>query len=70
MKDYLAERDSGKVVEGSKRFKDVETVWSFTLIDGTWRVSNIEEASFSLEYAEEAASLPAIEGTVINRIRA
>lgn len=70
MKDYLAERDSGKVVEGSKRFKDVETVWSFTLIDGTWRVSNIEEASFSLEYAEKAASLPAIEGTVINRIRA
>ena len=58
------------MVEGSKRFKDVETVWSFTLIAGTWRVSNIEEASFSLEYAEETASLPAIEDTLIDKSRA
>lgn len=61
MKDYLAERESGKVVEGSKKYKEVETVWSFTRIDGVWRVSNIEEDSFSLEYAREALALPPLE---------
>ena len=64
MKDYLAERGTGKVVEGSKRYKDVETVWSFTMIEDKWRVSNIEEGSFSLDYAELARTLPQIEDTV------
>lgn len=69
MKDYLAERNTGKVVEGSKRYKDVETIWSFTMIEGKWRVSNIEESSFSLDYAEQARTLPQIEDTVLGNSR-
>ena len=61
MQDYLAERTSGNVVEGGKKYKDVENLWSFTLIDGQWRVSNIEDPSFSLDYAGLAKELPAIE---------
>jgi len=67
MKDYLAERDSGKVVEGSKRFKDVETVWSFTLVDGQWKVSNIEEDDMSLEYANLMRKMPNVEEKVIQK---
>ncbi|NIP99833.1 MAG: TIM44-like domain-containing protein [Nitrospinaceae bacterium] len=70
MQDYLARRDSGEVVEGSKKFKDVETVWSFTLIDGRWRVSNIEEDTFAMEYARMRSELPNIEETLLAKSRA
>ena len=70
MKDYLQERNSGKVVEGSKRFKEVETIWSFTLENGIWKVSNIDESSMSLEYAKMVKELPKIESTVISELRA
>jgi hypothetical protein len=69
MKDYLQERKSGKVVEGSKRFKEIETIWSFTLQNGIWKVSDIEEASMSLEYAKMVKELPKIESTVVSELR-
>lgn len=70
MKDYLAQRDGGKVVEGSKRFKEVETIWTFTLVDGCWKVSDIEEDSMSLVYANMVKELPPIESTVVSDLRA
>lgn len=70
MKDYLQERESGKAVEGSKRFKEVETVWTFTLEDGVWKVSDIEEGSMSLAYARLTRELPKIESTVVSELRA
>ncbi|MFC3194976.1 Tim44-like domain-containing protein [Marinicella sediminis] len=70
MQDYLQQRDSGKVVEGSRRYKDVETVWSFTMMDGQWKVSDIEEGSMSLSYAKLVKELPAIESTVVSDLRA
>lgn len=65
MKDYLQDRNTDKVVEGNKRYKDVETIWSFTLESGQWKVSDIEEGSMSLAYAKLAKELPGIESTVI-----
>jgi hypothetical protein len=64
MQDYLEERASGKVVEGSKSWKDVETLWTFTLLGGRWVVSAIEEGSLSLSYADLARQLPPIEATL------
>ncbi len=61
MQDYLSERTTGNIIEGSRKYKDIENVWSFTLIDGQWRVSNIEDSAFSLDYAGLARELPAIE---------
>ncbi|MYM63413.1 Tim44 domain-containing protein [Pseudomaricurvus sp. HS19] len=63
MQDYLQDRRTGKIVEGSKRYKDVETVWSFTLEDGQWKVAAIEESSMSLAYAKLVKELPDIETT-------
>ncbi|MDH5738351.1 MAG: Tim44-like domain-containing protein [Gammaproteobacteria bacterium] len=68
MQDYLQERESGKVVEGSKKYKEVETVWSFTMEDGVWKVSDIEEDSMSLSYAKLVRELPRIETTVPARV--
>lgn len=70
MKDYLQERNTGKLVEGSKRFKEVETVWSFTMENGAWKVSDIEEGSMSLAYAKLIKELPKIETTVVSDLTA
>ena len=70
MKDYLQDRKTEKVVEGSKRFKNVETIWSFTMEDGEWKVSDIEEGSMSLAYAKLTSELPEIESTVVSDLRA
>ena len=67
MQDYLAKRNTDEVVEGGKKFKDVETVWTFALVEGSWRVSNIEEAPLSLAYAKLTTDLPAIESTLAPR---
>ena len=64
MQDYLAGRDTGEVVEGDKKFKDVRTLWSFTYADGKWRVSNIEEDEHLSDYLESVYHLPAIEDTL------
>ena len=61
MKDYLERKSDGKVVEGSRKRKDVERVWSFTYEDGKWVVSNIDAGSNSLEYIEMMKSVPKIE---------
>lgn len=70
MQDYLKERNSDKIIEGSKKYKDVETVWSFTLEDGQWKVSDIEEGSMSLAYAKLTSELPDIKSTVVSDLRA
>lgn len=64
IKDYLAKRDSNIVVAGDKNYKDQETIWSFKLIDGLWRVSNVEEARYEFEYIFQVKNLPKIESTV------
>lgn len=67
MKDYLAKKYTGEVVEGSKMLKNVVTIWSFTMTGDKWRVSNIEEDTFSVEYAKLVSELPRIEDTIINK---
>lgn len=64
MKDYLQKRESGEVVEGDKKVKEVETIWSFTLQQGVWKVSDIEAGNMSLAYAKLVKELPPIETTL------
>lgn len=61
MKDYLERKSDGKLVEGSRKKKDVERVWSFTYEKGNWMVSNIDEGSSSLQYVEMMKTVPKIE---------
>jgi len=70
MKDYLEDRTTGKVIEGDKSYKDVETIWTLTLEDGIWKVSDIEEGDMSLAYAKMIKDLPKIETTVVSDLRA
>jgi hypothetical protein len=59
MEDYLAERETGKIVQGQKGFHDMETVWTFLAENNQWVVSNIEEDAMSLFYAKLKNQLPA-----------
>ncbi|MGR8935883.1 MAG: Tim44 domain-containing protein [Gammaproteobacteria bacterium] len=70
MNDYLQNRSTGKIEEGSKRYKEIETVWSFVLENGVWKVSDIEEDSMSLAYAKMVKELPKIEATVVSELKA
>ncbi len=65
MKDYRVQGDTDKVVEGDRKFKDHETIWSFTLVEGQWRVSNIEEARCEFDYIFQFKNVPRIEETVL-----
>jgi hypothetical protein len=70
MTDYLENRATGEVVEGSKNLKEVERVWTFTLQNGEWVVSDIEEGNMSTAIAKLAKDLPPIESTVAAKSRA
>ena len=60
--DYLARRSDGEVIEGNKKFKEVETIWTLTLESGTWKVSNIEPFDALANYLDLIASRPSLEG--------
>jgi hypothetical protein len=64
LQDYLMEKDSSKIVEGNKKYKNIEQIWSFTLQEGVWKVSNIEETASLGDYLKQAAFLPKIENTL------
>jgi len=65
MQDYLKNKTTGKIVEGRKRYKEVETIWTFKLINNEWKVSDIEEGSMSLTYARLVTELQPIEDTIV-----
>ncbi len=61
MTDYLERKSDGKLIEGSRKKKDVERIWSFTFENEKWVVSNIDEGSNSLAYIEMMKTVPKIE---------
>ncbi len=65
MSDYLIHEASGTIMEGSKKVKEVETIWTFTLENNQWKVSDIDEDSMSLSFARMARELPPIETTLL-----
>ena len=64
MQDFLARREGGEIVEGSKSFKQVASLWTFELADGRWRVSNIEDSALMSDYLDMLASQPRAEAAV------
>ncbi len=64
MNDYLENIQTGKVVEGSKKYKAVTTLWMFTLEAGEWKVSAIDEAATLMNFVKAVKDMPPIESTV------
>ena len=58
MEDYLARRDTGKIVEGAKGYADTTHLWTFLLQNGKWVVANIEEDSAAVDYVRLPLEVP------------
>ncbi len=50
IEDYMTKVEDSSVIEGMKGYKDVETVWTFQLVDGHWKVDNIEQSDMISQY--------------------
>lgn len=66
MNDYLQDKNSLEIFEGSKRFKVVKTIWTFKLDQGGWKVSDIEDSSTLFAHIKEFKNLPKIEDTCLS----
>ena len=64
MNDYLENVKTGEIVEGSKKYKEVKTIWMFTLEEGVWKVSAIEEGETLMSFVKALKDMPPIESTV------
>ncbi|WP_100655989.1 Tim44 domain-containing protein [Alteromonas flava] len=61
MQDYLQDKASGEIVEGNDKDKEVASIWTFTLIEGKWRVSNIESDGLLEDYLDIAKQQPPLD---------
>lgn len=64
MQDYLQEKATGKLIEGSKEFKLVTNVWTFRLVQGHWLVERIDAGPSMFQYATLLLKNPDIRSTV------
>ena len=69
MEDYLADRKTGKIVEGKEGFNDVETVWTYLFERGNWVVSNIEERDTWYGYARTPNEIVAVNSPQMEALR-
>lgn len=67
MCDFLKRRSDNTIVEGDAEYKEVETLWTFVLHQGAWKVFAIEDGSMSLGYAKMVKDLPRIETTLLSK---
>ena len=70
MMECLVKRENDEVVEGDRKFKNHETIWTFALVESQWRVANIEEAGCEFDYIFQVKNVPRIEETVLNLSKA
>lgn len=64
MTDYLEKMADGELIEGIRKKRDIERIWSFTYENEKWVVSNIDEGSNLLEYIEMMESVPKVKETL------
>jgi len=64
MQDYRLQRQTDSMVEGDRKFKNKETIWTFALVEGQWRVSNIEEAGCEFDYIIQVKNVPGAKGAL------
>lgn len=53
MRDYLVDKQTGKVVEGNKPQGEVSTVWSFVWRNNQWMQNLIESDDMEMDYLSE-----------------
>jgi cell division protein FtsL len=56
--DYLVDKDTKKVVEGSRKYGDEKKIWIMEYSNGKWLLDNIDVGESSLAYAKLENMVP------------
>tara|TARA_Y100001949_G_scaffold169105_1_gene168626 strand:- start:1597 stop:2286 length:690 start_codon:yes stop_codon:yes gene_type:complete len=64
MQDYLQNKSTGEVVEGSKEYKNIGNIWVFRLVQGHWLVDRVDPAPSLIPYINLLMKEPDVRSTV------
>tara|TARA_R110000744_G_scaffold90662_4_gene176000 strand:- start:2698 stop:3351 length:654 start_codon:yes stop_codon:yes gene_type:complete len=56
--DYLKNKDTNKIVQGSSKFDDEEKIWVMEYTDGNWVLDDIQDGQLSLAFAKIKNVIP------------
>tara|TARA_R110000868_G_scaffold5480_8_gene33025 strand:- start:3876 stop:4529 length:654 start_codon:yes stop_codon:yes gene_type:complete len=56
--DYLKNKDTNKIVQGSSKFDDEEKIWVMEYTDGKWVLDDIQDGQLSLAFAKTKNVIP------------
>ncbi|TDS18829.1 hypothetical protein DFQ03_0539 [Maribacter caenipelagi] len=57
--DYLKDKDTNKIVQGSSKFDDEEKIWVMEYTNGNWVLDDIQDGQLSLAFAKTKNIIPA-----------
>ena len=69
VQNYLAASSSGELIEGSKDFQDIQTVWCLELVNGVWLIEDVQESDVISNYINKIRELPEIEETLLKPVK-
>ena len=61
MRDFMIDRNSGKIIQGDKRLGTVSTLWSFVWQKNDWQLNLIESSDMDMEYLAEPNKIYALD---------
>ena len=64
LQDYLINEQTEKIVEGDKKYKNFESIWTLLYEGNQWKLSLIEESSMSITYAQMKNDLEEAQGYI------
>jgi hypothetical protein len=56
--DYLKDKDTNKIVQGSNKFDDEEKIWIMEYTNGNWLLDDIQDGQLSLAFAKTKNIIP------------
>jgi len=60
MRDYMVNKNTGKLIQGDKRLGTVSTLWSLVWRHGNWQLNLIEASDMDMEYLAEPNKIYAL----------
>lgn len=69
LEDYLAERTTGRIVEGDKKNKELQNIWILKMEAGQWKLNIIMDSSYKYSYARTKNDFAAAQDHLASGLR-
>lgn len=56
--DYMLDKDTNKIVQGSSKFDDEDKIWVMEYTNGSWLLDDIQDGQLSLAFAKTKNIIP------------